>query len=146
MVDLPSFLLNYNPMSAVEMSCRWRGIVFIDKLGLSFQQSLPQNPVGFALGLYMEGCGSYEVGSSQLHVVAGDESGFGGVGQVLCCLQVGAECTDGCSVTSIVVARTAMRVHPYGYAVPFRRKTFLLIVNTHSKWPVRSDLEVTVMS
>ena len=39
-------------MSAVEMSCRWRGIVFIDKLGLSFQQSLPKNPVGFALGLW----------------------------------------------------------------------------------------------
>ena len=32
------------------------------------------------------------------------------------------------------------------YAGPFRRKTFLLIVDTHSKWPVRSDLEMTVMS
>ena len=32
------------------------------------------------------------------------------------------------------------------YAGPFRTKTFLLIVDTHSKWPVRSDLEMTVMS
>ena len=80
----------------------------------------------------MEGCGSSEVGCSQLHVAAGDESGFGGVGQVLWCLQVGAECTDGRSVTSIVVARTAMGVHPYGLCRSFQKEN----VSTDCRYPL----------